>query len=51
VEEIYAHHTGAPKEQISLDLERDRYFTADEAAAYGLIDRVVVDRNNGNGYH
>ena len=38
------------KEQISLDLERDRFFTPDQAQDYGLIDRVVVDRNNGNGY-
>jgi ATP-dependent Clp protease, protease subunit len=50
VEEIYASHTGQPKEQISEDLERDRYFTSEQAADYGLIDRVVVDRNNGNGY-
>ncbi len=50
VEEIYATHTGKPKEQVSVDLERDRFFTPDEAADYGLIDRVVIDRNNGNGY-
>ncbi len=50
IEEIYAEHTGQPQEQISLDLERDRYFTADQAREYGLIDRVIVDRNgNGNG--
>jgi ATP-dependent Clp protease protease subunit len=50
IEEIYAAHTGRPKEQITVDLERDRFFTPDEAASYGLIDRVVVDRNgNGNG--
>ena len=50
IEEIYASHTGNPKEQVSADLERDRFFTPDEAASYGLIDRVVVDRNgNGNG--
>ena len=48
VEQIYAEHTGKPQEQISLDLERDRFFTPAEAADYGLIDRVVVDRN-GNG--
>jgi ATP-dependent Clp protease protease subunit len=50
VEEIYAEHTGKPQEQVSLDLERDRFFTPYEAADYGLIDRVVIDRNNGNGY-
>ena len=48
IEEIYAEHTGQPQEQISLDLERDRYFTADQAREYGLIDRVIYDRN-GNG--
>jgi len=47
LEEIYAAHTGKPREQISLDLERDRFFTPDQALDYGLIDRVVVDRNNG----
>ncbi len=47
IEEIYADHTGQPQEQISLDLERDRYFTADQAKDYGLIDRVIYDRVNG----
>ena len=50
LEEIYASHTGKPKEQVSNDLERDRFFTPDQAQDYGLIDRVVIDRNNGNGY-
>jgi ATP-dependent Clp protease, protease subunit len=47
LEEIYAEHTGQSQEQISLDLERDRYFTAPQAKDYGLIDRVIVDRVNG----
>ncbi len=47
VEEIYAQHTGRPQEQVSIDLERDRFFTPHEAADYGLIDRVIVDRTNG----
>jgi ATP-dependent Clp protease, protease subunit len=50
LEEIYAEHTGNSKEQISNDLERDRFFTPAQAKEYGLIDRVVIDRNNGNGY-
>jgi ATP-dependent Clp protease protease subunit len=45
IEEIYSEHTGQPQEQISLDLERDRYFTAQQAVDYGLIDRVFVDRH------
>jgi ATP-dependent Clp protease protease subunit len=47
LEEIYAEHTGNSKEQISNDLERDRFFTPLQAKEYGLIDRVVTDRNNG----
>jgi ATP-dependent Clp protease, protease subunit len=47
LEEIYAAHTGKPKEEVSLDLERDRFFTPQQALDYGLIDRVVIDRNNG----
>jgi ATP-dependent Clp protease protease subunit len=49
IEEIYAEHTGQPQEQISLDLERDRYFTAGQAKEYGLIDRVIESRNGANG--
>ena len=47
LEEIYAEHTGNSKEQISNDLERDRFFTPAQALDYGLIDRVVVDRKTG----
>jgi ATP-dependent Clp protease, protease subunit len=41
IEEIYAHHSGQPIDQIHEDMERDRYFTADQAAEYGLVDRVI----------
>jgi ATP-dependent Clp protease, protease subunit len=41
VDEIYAKHTGQPLEQVHDDMERDRFFTADEAVEYGLIDRVI----------
>ncbi len=49
MEEIYAEHTGRSPEEVSADLERDRFFTPEEAASYGLIDRVTVMRKNGNG--
>jgi ATP-dependent Clp protease protease subunit len=49
MEEIYAEHTRRPTEEIAEHLERDRFFTPDEAVDYGLIDRVFVDRN-GNGH-
>ena len=44
LDEIYAHHTGKSVEQIHEDMERDRFFKADEAAEYGLIDRVIEER-------
>src|ERR671939_365642 len=42
VDEIYAHHTGQPEERVHADMERDRFFKADEAVEYGLIDRVIA---------
>ena len=47
IEEVYSEHTGRPQEEISADLERDRFFTAEEASEYGLIDRVCVGRPTG----
>jgi ATP-dependent Clp protease, protease subunit len=41
IDQIYADHTGRPLEQVHEDMERDRFFKADEAADYGLIDRVI----------
>ncbi len=42
--ERIAHHTGQTVEQVQLDSERDRWFTAEQAKAYGLIDHVIVKR-------
>ncbi|MBN2312405.1 MAG: ATP-dependent Clp protease proteolytic subunit [Sedimentisphaerales bacterium] len=41
INEILAKHTGQPMEKITSETERDRYMTADEALAYGLIDEVL----------
>ena len=41
VDEIYAHHTGQDEERVHTDMERDRFFKPDEAAEYGLIDKVI----------
>ena len=49
MEEIYAEHTGRTREEVSDVLERDRYFTPEEARDFGLIDRVVNGRGP-NGY-
>ena len=44
MEEIYAEHTGRPREEIAADIERDRFFTPEQARDYGLIDRVTAGR-------
>ena len=41
LDEMNAHHTGQSVERVHDDMERDRYFTADEARGYGLIDRLT----------
>jgi ATP-dependent Clp protease protease subunit len=41
IDEIYARHCEKPVEEVHRDMERDRFFKADEAAEYGLIDRVI----------
>jgi ATP-dependent Clp protease protease subunit len=41
VDEIYALHTGQPLERVHDDMDRDRYFTADQALEYGIVDRVI----------
>jgi len=41
VDEIYAHHTGQDIERVHDDMERDRFFTAEQAVEYGLADRVI----------
>jgi len=38
---LIAEHTGQPLEQIERDSDRDRWFTAEEAKAYGFVDHVV----------
>ncbi len=42
--EMLAANTGQPLEVIAADTERDRWMTAEEAKAYGLIDEIVAPR-------
>ena len=42
--ELTAHHTGQTLEKIQADTERDRWFTAEEADNYGLVDKVILRR-------
>ena len=41
---LYAKHCGLSYEEVERVLDRDRFMTADEAAAWGLIDRVLRER-------
>ncbi len=41
---ILAKHTGRSVEQIAKDTDRDYHLTGDEAVEYGLVDRVVTQR-------
>ncbi|MBD3840725.1 MAG: ATP-dependent Clp endopeptidase proteolytic subunit ClpP [Campylobacterales bacterium] len=38
---LLAKHTGQPVEKVAADTERDNFMSASEAAAYGLIDKVI----------
>ena len=42
--EMIAEHSGQTIEQVQADSERDRWFTADEAKDYGLVDSVIRRR-------
>jgi ATP-dependent Clp protease protease subunit len=44
LDELYAQHTGRPLDEVHEDMERDRFFTPDEARGYGLIDRIMNRR-------
>ena len=47
INEIYARHTSKSAEQVNEDMERDRFFTADQAVEYGLIDGIIESRDLG----
>jgi len=42
--ELIAQHTGQAVERILADGDRDRWFTADQAKTYGMIDEVIAAR-------
>ena len=41
---ILSENTGQPLEQVAADTDRDNCMSADEAAEYGIIDKVIKDR-------
>ena len=42
--EIYVKHTGQPYERVEKTLDRDHFMTAEEARAFGIVDRVYEKR-------
>jgi len=44
IDHIYSEHTGRPIEEVHRDMERDRFFTPEQAEEYGLIDRIIEHR-------
>ncbi|CAB4717611.1 protease subunit of ATP-dependent protease [Actinobacteria bacterium IMCC26207] len=42
--DLIAEHTGQTTEQVNLDSDRDRWFTAEQAKEYGIIDSVIQRR-------
>lgn len=47
--DILAKHTGQPREKVAADTERDRFMTAEEALAYGIVDKIVTTRSGTEG--
>lgn len=47
--EIYVKHTGQPYERVEKTLDRDHFMTAEEAKAFGLVDRVYERREVSEG--
>ncbi|MCW5211624.1 ATP-dependent Clp endopeptidase proteolytic subunit ClpP [Desulfobulbus sp. TB] len=43
---LLSHHTGKPVKKIEKDTERDNFMSAEEAVKYGLIDKVLVRRED-----
>ena len=41
--DLIAEHTGQTVDQVVADADRDRWFTADQAVEYGLVDKVVTN--------
>ncbi|MXV90341.1 MAG: ATP-dependent Clp protease proteolytic subunit [Acidimicrobiia bacterium] len=42
--ERISEHTGQPVDQVEADFDRDRWFTAEQAKEYGIIDEVIAGR-------
>lgn len=44
--QIMAHHTGQSLKSIANDTDRDNFMSAEQAVSYGLVDKVIANRND-----
>jgi ATP-dependent Clp protease, protease subunit len=44
LDEVYSRHTGQTREQVHDDMDRDRFFSAQQAVDYGLVDEIISAR-------
>ena len=44
--EIYEKTTGQSIDKLKADMERDKFMNAEEAVAYGLVDKIVTNRED-----
>lgn len=44
---ILSENTGQPIEKVAADTERDNWMSAEEALEYGIVDRIIADRGEG----
>lgn len=49
LEEMLVRHTGRTPEQVTADIERDKFLTAQEALEYGLVDGIIPSRKTSAG--
>lgn len=49
INQILAEHTGQSVEKIESDTDRDYFMTGEEAVEYGLVDRVITERDISQG--
>lgn len=45
--DAFARHTGKPVDIVAKDMERDFYMSAEEALEYGIVDKIMTRRNDG----
>jgi ATP-dependent Clp protease protease subunit len=49
IHRILVKHTGQTLDKIRLDTERDYFMDAEEALRYGIVDRIITEREMGKG--